>query len=256
MIRPIVGAGEALSQHSLEAAVAAAGIDAGPVWLDETGSTNDDALRLAEEGAPAWTVVAAGHQTTGRGRLGRSWVDVPGKALTFSVVLRPDIAPDRAQVLSLHAAVAVIAAGGPRLRAKWPNDVVIGDRKVAGILAEARAPGERLDHVVVGIGINVSMGPGELPPAATSLLVEGIAVDRRVLLEAILRELRREAAPEGIVEAYRRVCATLGRRVRARTTDGGEIEGLAADVDPRGALVVGAAAGSRTVSSGEVSHLR
>jgi BirA family transcriptional regulator, biotin operon repressor / biotin---[acetyl-CoA-carboxylase] ligase len=256
-----VGPVKALGQHSLERAVRAAGIDAPPVWLDETGSTNDDALRLANEGAPEWTVVAAGHQTRGRGRLGRSWADTPGKALTFSVVLRPTGPPEEAPLWSFRAAVAVIAAvGHPELRSKWPNDLMVGERKAGGILAEARVSERTLRHVVVGIGINVAMAPEDFPAeirdSATSLVAEGITGHQPAILEGTLRELRRFLDPGVVLDVYRPVCVTLGRRIRARTTDGEEVEGVAVDLDSLGGLVVETASGRRTVAFGEVAHMK
>src|SRR5688572_6400905 len=101
---------EPLGQDSLRRAVLAAGLDVEPVWLEETGSTNTDALRAAEDGAQEWTVIATGHQTAGRGRLGRSWSDAPGSSLLVSVLLRPKLSPERASLISLLAAVAMIDA--------------------------------------------------------------------------------------------------------------------------------------------------
>lgn len=261
MIRPVVGRFKALGQHSLEAAVRAARIEVPPVWRDETGSTNDDAGRLAAQGAPAWTVVATGHQVGGRGRLGRSWSDVAGKALMFSVVLRPEPDPDRAPLLSLLAAVDLISSvGSPRMRSKWPNDLVVEDRKVGGILVEARVASGRVEHAVVGIGLNLSMEPNDFPPEirnrATSLRAEGIAADAGSILSRFLVNLRVPREPEQILAAYRPVCATLGRRVRAGTVSGQEIEGRAIDLDDRGGLVVETPDGSQRVGFGEVLHLR
>jgi BirA family transcriptional regulator, biotin operon repressor / biotin---[acetyl-CoA-carboxylase] ligase len=255
-----VGPVKALGQHSLERAVRAAGIDAPAVWLDETGSTNDDALRMAEEGALEWTVVAAGHQTAGRGRLGRSWADSPRKALTFSVVLRPTGPVEEAPLWSLRAAVAVIAAvGHPEFGSKWPNDLMVGERKAGGILAEARGGEGGLTHVVVGVGINVAMAPEDFPAEvrdrATSLVAEGATGDQPSILEGTLRELRQPLDRREVLDAYRRVCVTLGRRIGARTTDGEEVAGVAVDLDPRGGLVVETSAGRRTVAFGEVAHL-
>jgi BirA family transcriptional regulator, biotin operon repressor / biotin---[acetyl-CoA-carboxylase] ligase len=261
MIRPVVGRFKALGQHSLEAAVRAAGIEVPPVWRDETGSTNDDAGRLAAQGAPEWTVVAAGHQTAGRGRLGRSWADAPGRALIFSVVLRPEPDPDRAPLLSLLAAVDLISSvGSPRLRSKWPNDLVVGDRKVGGILVDARVAAGRVEHAVAGIGLNLSMEPKDFPPdvrdGATSLRAEGIPADAGSILSRFLANLRVPRAPAEILAAYRPVCATLGRRVRAGTASGQEVEGRAIDLDDRGSLVVETPDGPRRVGFGEVVHLR
>jgi BirA family transcriptional regulator, biotin operon repressor / biotin---[acetyl-CoA-carboxylase] ligase len=253
----------ALGQDSLERAVRAAGIDATPVWFDETGSTNDEALALAAAGAPDWTVVAAGHQTRGRGRLGRSWTDAPGSALLFSVLLRPDVSPPDAPVLSLAAAVEMIAAvGHPDVRAKWPNDLVIGDRKVGGILVEAVVRDGRLEHVVVGMGVNVFGEPGlppEVRPTATSLADQGIAVDQATILTRFLGGFppRVGAPAERIVRDYRGISATLGRGVRVETLTGDDVEGVAADVDEHGALVVRVGGGPDVVVAfGEVTHLR
>jgi BirA family biotin operon repressor/biotin-[acetyl-CoA-carboxylase] ligase len=254
--------GTALGQHSLERAARAAGIDAPPVWLEETGSTNDDARRLAESGAPAWTVVAAGHQTAGRGRLGRSWADTPGKALTFSVILRPRLEPDRAPLVTLAAAAAMVAAAEtPGLGSKWPNDLVVGERKVGGILAEAAVEGAALRHLVLGIGVNLSMTAEDFPPevrtTATSLASLGGPDDPERLLASFLRLFRPacERLPEDAVDRYRRVCTTLGRLVRARTTDGQDVEGIAVDLDGRGGLTVDTPAGPRTVAFGDVVQL-
>jgi BirA family transcriptional regulator, biotin operon repressor / biotin---[acetyl-CoA-carboxylase] ligase len=255
--------GTALGQHSLERAALAAAIDASPVWLDVTGTTNDDARRLAEEGAPAWTVVAAGHQTAGRGRLGRSWADAPGKALTFSVILRPQLGPADAPLVTLAAATAVVAAAEtPGMGSKWPNDLVVGDRKVGGILAETAVEGAALRHLVLGIGVNLTMAPEDFPievqNAATSLAAAGGSGDAERLLTSFLRIFRPlvDRLPEGAVQGYRDVCATLGRRVRARTTEGQDVEGVALDLDDRGGLIVDTPAGPRTVAFGEVAQVR
>jgi BirA family transcriptional regulator, biotin operon repressor / biotin---[acetyl-CoA-carboxylase] ligase len=254
--------GTALGQHSLERATRAAGIDAPPVWLDQTGSTNDDARRLAEGGALDWTVVAAGHQTAGRGRLGRSWADTAGKALTFSVILRPRLEPSQAPLVSLAAAPAMVAAAEtPGLGSKWPNDLVVGERKVGGILGEGAVEGGALRHVVLGIGVNLSMTTEDFPPevrgTATSLAAAGGPDDPERLLASFLWLFRPacDRLPEDAVERYRRVCTTLGRRVRARTTDGQDVEGIAADLDDRGGLIVDTPPGRRTVAFGEVVQL-
>jgi BirA family biotin operon repressor/biotin-[acetyl-CoA-carboxylase] ligase len=256
-----------LTEDSLRLAVRAAGIDAPSRFAAETASTNADALALAEDGAPEWTVVATAHQTVGRGRRGRSWTSAPGKALLFSVVLRPDTSPERVPVLSLLAADAMAAActevAGVHVRCKWPNDLVVGERKVAGILPEASVTEMKVRHVCVGIGVNVAMGESDFPPdvraTATSLAPEGPGPDQGVLLERFLAGFRvAYASPaweEGL-ERYRRRCVTLGRPVRAIAEHGEVIEGRAATVDGRGALVVETAGGTRAVSFGEVVHLR
>jgi BirA family transcriptional regulator, biotin operon repressor / biotin---[acetyl-CoA-carboxylase] ligase len=252
-----------LTEDSLLSAVRAAGIDVTPRYAEVTGSTNADALALAEDGAPEWTVVAAGHQIEGRGRLGRSWSSAPGKALLFSVVLRPRGSADRVPILSLLAAERMAAACGglTEVGCKWPNDLVVGDRKLAGILPEAAISDGRLRHLVIGIGLNVAMEEGDFPegvrPQATSLAREGGVVPAPDVLHHFLSGFR-EAYPDptSALEAYRRRCTTLGRRVRATETGGRVVEGRAATIDDRGGLVVETAEGPRTIAFGEVQHLR
>jgi BirA family transcriptional regulator, biotin operon repressor / biotin---[acetyl-CoA-carboxylase] ligase len=256
-----VGSVNALGQDSLRRAVLAAGIDVEPRWLDETASTNTDGLRLAEAGAPEWTVVATGHQTAGRGRLGRGWSDVPGSSLLVSVLLRPRLAPDRAPLLSLLVAVAMIeAAGLPGLRSKWPNDLVVGDRKLGGILAEAAVVAGEVRHVVIGTGLNVTRSglPGDR--ASTSVADEGGDPDAEGILGRYLSALRsdfdRPDFPEAVAQRYEAVCATLGRRVRASAGSGAEVEGVATGLDERGSLLLETDSGPRAVTFGEVVHLR
>jgi len=249
---------EALGQDSLRRAVLAAGIDAEPRWLDETGSTNTDALELAEAAAPEWTVVATGHQTAGRGRLGRSWADVPGSSLLVSVLLRPRLEPARAPLLSLLAAVAMAQASGvSHIRSKWPNDLVVGERKVGGILAEAVVSNSSLRHVVIGTGVNLT-APGL--PTATGIVEEGGDPRAEGILTRYLQTMKAEYGhadlPDRVVYAYSLLCSTLGRRVRAERSGGEAIEGLATGLDERGGLVVDTSDGTRTLSFGEVTHLR
>jgi BirA family biotin operon repressor/biotin-[acetyl-CoA-carboxylase] ligase len=251
----------ALGQDSLRRAVLAAGIDVEPRWLEETGSTNTDALRMAEAGAPEWTVVATGHQTTGRGRLGRAWSDVPGSSLLVSVLLRPKLEPESAPLLSLLAAVAMIEASGlPGMRSKWPNDLVVGDRKLGGILAEAAIADGAVRHVVVGTGLNLTRSglPGDR--ASTSVADEGGEPDgERILsryLSALKVECDRPDFPDGVPERYATVCVTLGRRVRAAAGAGAEVEGVATGLDERGSLLVETDSGPRAITFGEVTHLR
>lgn len=258
-----------LSQDSLEEVVRDASIDAPPRFLPQTTSTNAVALALADEGAPEWTVVAAGHQTAGRGRLGRSWASVPERALLFSIVLRPPIPPDRAPIVSLLAAATMVEAC-PRppdqpVRAKWPNDLLAGERKLGGILPEARVEGGRLQHLVVGIGVNVTMTeedfPEDLLVTATSLAIEGAAVSPKDLLAGFLAGFRAAYRPidpdfaTHVQARYQPVCVTIGRRVRARTAGGSTVEGIAAEVTPDGSLVVDGEGGRERVAFGEVVHL-
>jgi BirA family biotin operon repressor/biotin-[acetyl-CoA-carboxylase] ligase len=257
-----MGPVKAFGQHSLERAVRAAGITAPVVWADVTGSTNDIARKLAEDGAPEWTVVGAGHQTAGRGRLGRSWTDAPGKALLISLVLRPRLSTPAAPLLTLAAALAVIeAARVPELRSKWPNDLVVGERKAGGILAETTISAGELRHVILGIGLNIAMGTEDFPPelrdSVTSVALGGRRNDVGTLITAFLGGFRPiyEALPKGVVERYREVCATIGRRVRATIVGGTSVEGLARGVDEYGGLLLETEGVIYTVSFGEVKHV-
>lgn len=249
-----------LTERILEELLAQEGLSA-PVRFDEvTRSTNETALALAEEGAPEWTLVAAGHQTGGRGRFGRTWVDEPGAALMFSIVLRPSLPPARVGVLSLLAGSAVVAAAreqGVGAACKWPNDLLVDDGKAGGILAEARVEGDRVAHLVLGVGMNLGSAPSEVAGAAA--LGD---VDPAQLLGSFLRSFRGGYQPAdpafapAVAARYREVCATLGRPVRVVTVDGPTVEGTAVDVDEAGGLVLETAGGRETVTFGEVEHLR
>jgi BirA family biotin operon repressor/biotin-[acetyl-CoA-carboxylase] ligase len=262
-----------------EAVVRAAVIRPGGLWrsvevIPVTGSTNADLLARAAAGEPEGAVLAAEQQNAGRGRLGRAWVSPPRAALTFSVLLRPAAVP-RAVLgwLPLLAGVAVAAAvrdvAAVDAQLKWPNDVLAGAGKLAGILAEAAG-----DAVVVGIGVNVSTGPGDLPPPgpgalpATSLRLEGSPnPDRARLLAGILAGLERryrtwsrvsgDAERSGLRAEYTGWCATLGRRVRVELPGGRLLDGLAAGVDPAGRLLISVPPGpDLPVAAGDIVHLR
>ena len=234
----------------------------------EIDSTNTYVRREARHGAPEGLVAVADHQTAGRGRLDRRWESPPGANLLTSVLLRPACASGDLHLCS--GAVALAAADACRDVArvepdlKWPNDLLVGEAKVAGVLAEAEFDGPRLAAVVVGIGINVAW-PG--PPEAGGTCLddaggEAQPVDKAVLLERMLEGLsaRRlllddEDGRRGLADEVRRRCATLGRRVRVTLPDG-ELTGVAEAIDDDGRLVVEAASGPRAVSAGDVVHLR
>jgi BirA family biotin operon repressor/biotin-[acetyl-CoA-carboxylase] ligase len=233
--------------------------------VSSTGSTNAD---LLARGGPQGQVLVAEEQTAGRGRAGRTWVSRAGASLTFSVLLRPDSVPPAARGwLPLLTGVRSAAAVAPTL--KWPNDVLVGDRKLAGILAEQSPDG---DAVVVGVGLNVATREAELPvsPAglpATSLLIEGADVGREALLVEILRSLEHRylsfsADPDpvrsGLLAEYRAACSTLGRQVRVELPAGRLLTGLAEDIDPGGRLLVrpAGAAAPTPISAGDIIHLR
>lgn len=231
-----------------------------------TGSTNADLAVLAGAAEPGGLVLVAEEQTAGRGRLARGWQAPPRSGLTFSVLLRPDVDPTRWAWLpllaGLAAAEAVSRLGEVDVRLKWPNDLVVDDRKLAGILAERVG-----DAVVVGMGLNVSLRADERPvPAATSLALEDAAcTDRDPLLRAVLRRLAERLAdwteargdPEaGLRADYSARCATLGRPVRVEVPGGSAVEGEAVGVDAEGRLVVRGAAGDLALAAGDVVHLR
>jgi BirA family biotin operon repressor/biotin-[acetyl-CoA-carboxylase] ligase len=250
-----------------------------------TGSTNADLLARAavEPAGPEGRVLVAEEQTAGRGRHGRAWLSVPGESLTFSVLLRPaSVPPDRRGWLSLLTGVAVASAvstlGGVHAVLKWPNDVLAGDRKLAGILAEQSPDGAA---VVVGVGLNVATPAGALPVAPsglapTSLAAEagGVPVSRENLLLGLLDQLERwyiafRADPDprnaGLLAEYRALCATLGRPVRVELPGGRVLTGTAADIDADGRLLVRESAAGRqaapdtplvAVSAGDVVHVR
>lgn len=209
---------------------------------------------LVTEGGRDGRVVVADHQTAGRGRSGRTWVDVPGAMLMFSSLLR-GIPAERAGLVSLQAGVAVARAiesvSGVPGKLKWPNDVRLDGKKVCGILGELAPSG---DYVVIGIGVNVGHGEGDLPLTidATSVrLAAGIAPRRDELCVAILRELDAVVIGDGWLEDYRAVCDTIGSAVRVELSDE-VIEGTAEGVREDGALIVD----GNAVVAGDVIHLR
>ena len=246
----------------------------------QTGSTNEDLVAAARDGAAEGSVLVAEQQTRGRGRLGRQWVSEPAAALTFSVLLRPVAVPAAARGwLPLLAGVAV-AAGihrhtGLEVGLKWPNDVLGGMRaepgpgagrsagKLAGILAEQAG-----NAIVVGTGLNVTGSPQDLPSAATSLAELGADADRAVLLAAILREFEHwylrwisQARPGnaiacGLRAEYLRWCTTIGRDVRVELPGGTALSGRADDVDELGRLLVAGQGGAQAISAGDVVHVR
>jgi BirA family biotin operon repressor/biotin-[acetyl-CoA-carboxylase] ligase len=220
--------------------------------VEQAGSTNQVVAERARCDEPAGLVVVAEEQSAGRGRLDRTWLSPPRAGLTFSVLLRPDLPPARWGWVPLLAGLAVARAVREQAEVeavlKWPNDLLIDDRKVCGVLSEAVAP----DAVVVGIGLNVTTRRDELPhDAATSLRLENATTtDRDTLLRAALRELGRVLADPDLV-GYRELCSTIGRRVRLELPDG-SVEGIAQSVDEDGRLVVDGAA----YGAGDVVHLR
>lgn len=225
-------------------------------------STNDHARDLAREGRVDVAVVAD-RQTGGRGRRGNRWAS-PRGGIYLSLIVRPDLPPDRVPLLTLAAGVAVVRAVAPLgvdASLKWPNDVLVGDdgraRKLAGILTESSVGGGSVDWAIVGVGVNANAGPGRLPGDAVSLreLVDG-RVDRGPLTREIIDAFHSlERSPDAIPVAWRAAAATTGRHVRVETASG-TVTGPAVDIDPDGALLVETGDGVRRVTAGECEHLR
>jgi BirA family transcriptional regulator, biotin operon repressor / biotin---[acetyl-CoA-carboxylase] ligase len=252
------------------AALANAVIRPGGLWrevrvVETTGSTNTDLMRAACAGAAEGAVLAAETQTAGRGRLGRRWLSPPRSALTFSVLLRPSGVP-RSRLGWVPLLAGVSAASVLRELAavdavlKWPNDVLAGDRKLAGILAEQSG-----GAIVAGIGINVSAVPHGLEATAvTSLDAAGsVRLPRDRLLAALLAELQewylrwvRDPDGCGLRQQYQSLCATIGRDVRVHLPGGRTLTGTARRVDVHGRLQVHAGGALTAVSAGDVVHVR
>lgn len=210
-------------------------------WFAQVDSTNRVAASMAAPGL----VVVADHQTAGRGRFDRKWEAPPGSSLLVSVVLPASVR---------HAGVLVAMAGADACRdvvsvapdLKWPNDLIVGEQKLGGILGETA-----IGHQVVGLGLNVNWEAVEPPDGGVALdRLCGHPVDRLALLAAFLRRL--EAPPDDVLAVYRRRCATLGRRVTVEM--GGEvIECLAVDISPAGHLLL---EDGRALIAGDVKHVR
>lgn len=239
------------------------------VTLDSVESTNDEAKRLAREGAEDGTLVWAREQRRGRGRYARNWASPRGN-LYLSVVLRPDCAPGEAAQLSFVAALAVGDAVGSimppltEVHFKWPNDILVNRRKAAGILLESSStPAGVLDWLVLGIGLNISSFPAKATVPATSLRFEGCPEDVTEIqaLEAVSRHLLSwvnrwlEDGFEPIRRALMYRIYGLGEEIEVRLAND-TVRGLFRDLDKRGGLVLELPDGSqRTITAGDV-HLR
>ncbi|MGC3999654.1 MAG: biotin--[acetyl-CoA-carboxylase] ligase [Anaeromyxobacter sp.] len=238
--------------------------------FEELGSTSDHAKALAEDGAAHGEVVVAERQTAGRGRRGRSWVSPPGMNVSFSVVLRPELPPARAPELTLVASVAICDAlrhaGVPGAGIKWPNDLLVGGRKIAGILTELAAEPDRVQWVVLGVGVNVNARTEDFPPElrdeATSVRVErGEPAPRALFLAACLGSLEEwldRHAEDGFAavrEAWKARSVTLGQEVVVKA-EGRELTGVAEDVDESGALLVRCGGRLERILAGDVLLLR
>ena len=246
-------------------------------FYEEVGSTSSEALEWTEAGGPEGAVVVADHQTAGRGRRGRSWASAPGSALQFSVILRPAGGIEGGSLLStmagLACAEAVEASTGLPTLIKWPNDVTVDGRKLAGILVEARLEGAEVRSAVVGIGINChweeSDMPAEIAHHATSIDIErrrrgsDAGCRRSELLGVTLRCLEDDyrlltnaGGPAQIVERAAARSEIVGCAVRVRLAEGRIVEGRAAGLAESGGLVVETGGGEVVLEVGEIERVR
>jgi BirA family biotin operon repressor/biotin-[acetyl-CoA-carboxylase] ligase len=236
------------------------------IYHAEIDSTNEEARRLADQGACEGTLVICDFQTAGRGRLGRRWEAPRGSSLLFSLIFRPDLAASEAAQLTMVCGLAVLDAmretSGLDVGLKWPNDIVRGDAKLGGVLTELEVSAQDIVYAVVGIGLNVNLDPSELPGnlmlPATSISHElGRRVERLLLLQALLQsiEVRYLALRSGRSphQDWAAQLATLGKPVRLAGVGNADVVGMAEDVGADGALLVRLADGTLVrVISGDV----
>ena len=236
------------------------------VYLESTQSTNEEAKKIAREGAEEGTIVVAEEQITGHGRLARGFYSPFAKGIWFSLILRPKFFPMEASKCTLLAAVGVCRGirrmGLADAGIKWPNDILVHGKKLVGILTLMSASMEKIDYIIMGIGINTGMKKNEFPEdfreGATSFLNEGINVSRKDLLAAILGELEKEysiAQDEGfdkVLDDWRALSVTLGQEVRVIFGDD-SYTGKAVDIDRDGCLLVNTGSEVKRVIAGDVS---
>jgi BirA family biotin operon repressor/biotin-[acetyl-CoA-carboxylase] ligase len=220
--------------------------------FEETTSTNDVIEKLARDGVKEGVVVFAESQTKGRGRLGRKWISPAHKGLWFSILLRPDLRPQEATQLTVASATAlrraILSETNLKPEIKWPNDILIGGKKVAGILTELSAEVDRVKHIILGVGLSVNLDadefPAELRKLATSLKIEsGKMIDRAELAVRILRELDFDYARicagkfAAVADEWEENCATIGKNVAVQIGER-KIRGRAEALDDDGALLL------------------
>src|SRR3990172_7777760 len=241
------------------------------LFFDEVDSTNDIAMGSGAKGAAEGLVVLAEGQSHGKGRMGRTWVSPKYVNLYVSILLRPDISPPHAPVLTMMAALstaqAITDVTGLETMIKWPNDILVDQKKVSGILTEMNAEQERINYVVIGIGINVNMKREDFPvdlrvPATSLAECLGKRVDRMNLLLMLIRILEQdydELKKDGIMSIFnrwRKGCDILNRRIKV-SLPGEEITGVAEDLTPEGGLMVRLDCGEkRVIYAGDVSIIR
>ncbi|MCM1184167.1 MAG: biotin--[acetyl-CoA-carboxylase] ligase [Roseburia sp.] len=265
--RLVESGGEQLSQVGIDSYMDTQWVGRNLVFRRETGSTNMDAKVLAEEGAPAGTLVVADMQTAGRGRRGRGWVSAAGLDIYMSLLLRPSCMPQQASALTLVMALAVLEAvrelASDGVGIKWPNDVVLNGKKLCGILTEMSAEPDGIHYVVTGVGINTNRTEldEEIRAHATSLIIETEQPVNRARLIARVMYYYEKAYEAfactwdltGLMGRYNAFLVNMDREVRVLDPKG-EYEGIARGINEKGELIVERAGGARElVYAGEVS---
>jgi BirA family biotin operon repressor/biotin-[acetyl-CoA-carboxylase] ligase len=240
------------------------------LFFETVNSTNTKALELAEK-APEGTVVLADSQNKGRGRLGRTWISPPGVNIYMSVILKPKIRTKDSSLITIMSAVACATAlkntTGLRITTKWPNDLMLNNKKVGGILTELKSQKQTITSAIVGIGINVNADihafPEEVDQTATSLQNEaGVAYQREPMVADILNEMDRwyktliTLEKEAILRAWEHIDSTIGRQVMI-VTPHETLTGTAESIDNEGMLMVRLPSGdSKRINSGDLTILR
>ena len=263
----IVDCPDAVNKEAVKSYLKTAWAGQNLFYYEETDSTNTQAKRLGEEGAAHGTLVVAGQQNAGKGRRGKSWSSPPGSSIYMSILLRPELPPDKAPMLTLvmayAAALAILEQEDIGVKIKWPNDLVLNKKKICGILTEMSAEVDYINYVVIGIGINANTEsfPEELSETATSLRLEsGESVCRARLIAGVME--RFEQCYEEFVRAgdlspfaagYNDILVNCGREVRI-LEPGRERNGISAGIDNGGRLLVEYEDGTtEAVFAGEVS---
>lgn len=249
----LVASPETIAPHEIRNQLTSSKIGCRLEYLKQTGSTNADAFRLAEDGAVEGTVVLADCQSGGKGRRGRVWASPPGVNLYCSVVLRPSIMPHEAPQLTFISAVAVARAIEltttltPQI--KWPNDILIAEHKIAGLLNEMSAETDGINFVILGIGVNLNMTAEQFPedlryPATSLLLESGAVCDRNRFAATLLNELDRLYTDflgngfKNIRREWQERCNANGRRVMVSDSGSTPLSGAFTGIDPDGSLLL------------------
>lgn len=238
------------------------------VYRERVDSTNNVAKKLADQGAPEGTIIVAEEQTGGRGRINRTFLSPYAKGVWFSLILRPDISPMEVAKMTLLAAVAVARSirrhGLADCGIKWPNDILVQGRKMVGILTELNGSAEKVNYIIMGIGVNTDIMADDLPEdlksIVTSFAREGIRVSRLALLETLLAEIERlydTVCRQGfsqVLAEWRFLSCMLGQEVTVSSVNR-TFSGMARDIDENGNLLVDTAAGTEVVMAGDI-HVR